>query len=399
MKNAFCILIILGFLPMFTMANPPTQALGESFFTIQIGAFLNEQNARALEKKMILKGFAASVDESSAADGKKMYRVRIGRLNTKKEAEAYGQTFYKKEKIAYLVLFVSPRIEAPTAVAGDQTVEERWAPKKREEPSTAVAQLEKKEGIDSSVRPQEDQGGTDAAEKEGGDREGDEGLENALEKKSDQGPEVYGPVAPALKDQLDSSSGTLKDHDGKDEARMETKGGDAEEWPPHVSSIYAYRGPDDNLFVTNDADDIPEKYRERLESVRIFPVRFITFNLHRRLLYLQMGEEIQAVRLAGVDLSSPEVTQKADLYFIETLKDLPLRLEYSPKEGDPKSGILLAEISLKHGRSINLDMVRQGITPCYLGNLPEEKQKAFMEAEEAARKEKAGSWAACEDNG
>ena len=47
----------------------------------------------------------------------------------------------------------------------------------------------------------------------------------------------------------------------------------------------------------------------------------------------------------------------------------------------------------KQGASVNIELVRKGITPCDTESLPGAQQQACREAEAVARSAKAGIWA------
>jgi len=61
------------------------------YFTIQVGSFSTEKNASALSNKLIEKGYTAFIQESKSQD-KTVYRVRVGKLNTRQEAEELEKT-------------------------------------------------------------------------------------------------------------------------------------------------------------------------------------------------------------------------------------------------------------------------------------------------------------------
>jgi tRNA-2-methylthio-N6-dimethylallyladenosine synthase len=54
------------------------------FYTIQVGSFSNSNNANNLCSKLISKGYDAYIQEADA-DGKKIYRVKVGRLKSRAE--------------------------------------------------------------------------------------------------------------------------------------------------------------------------------------------------------------------------------------------------------------------------------------------------------------------------
>jgi len=79
--------------------DPPTD---EPTFSIQVGAFGNGDNAIALRDKLGTDGFRAYVVETATAEGKPLYRVRVGPFTDRDEAattaaevqEKYGLSSY-----------------------------------------------------------------------------------------------------------------------------------------------------------------------------------------------------------------------------------------------------------------------------------------------------------------
>jgi tetratricopeptide (TPR) repeat protein len=56
------------------------------FFTVQAGSFASAQNAKALMNKLKRNNFDAYIDELASSNGP-MYRVRVGKVSTRQEAE------------------------------------------------------------------------------------------------------------------------------------------------------------------------------------------------------------------------------------------------------------------------------------------------------------------------
>lgn len=59
----------------------------ESYFTIQVGAFSKQSNAKNLSEELIQAGYSAFIQEKINQLGKKIYRVRVGRLSSRQEAK------------------------------------------------------------------------------------------------------------------------------------------------------------------------------------------------------------------------------------------------------------------------------------------------------------------------
>ncbi|HOX54333.1 MAG: tetratricopeptide repeat protein [Candidatus Omnitrophica bacterium] len=60
----------------------------EEFFTVQVAAFINQSSAQQLNDKLKNDGFEAYITAANTEDGKKIYRVRVGKLDKRYDAEA-----------------------------------------------------------------------------------------------------------------------------------------------------------------------------------------------------------------------------------------------------------------------------------------------------------------------
>lgn len=164
------------------------------------------------------------------------------------------------------------------------------------------------------------------------------------------------------------------------------------EWPRSLSNIFAYRKSDGTIFITNRLLEVPQEFMDRLEKVIIFPVQFLYFDPEEKFLCCNIDGIEQPVRLIGVNIFPSKIMNSLEAYFNKNLEDMPLRLEYEPKQVDTKNNILLGHLYLKEGKSINLDMIRQGIAPSYLKNISPSQKNEFADAENLAKKEKLGIW-------
>lgn len=73
--------------PMSFEATLAQQVLqhGEFAFSVQVGAFGVRANAARLQRELVRRGYAAIVDQTTA-DGRPIYRVRVGQVATRDEA-------------------------------------------------------------------------------------------------------------------------------------------------------------------------------------------------------------------------------------------------------------------------------------------------------------------------
>jgi hypothetical protein len=168
---------------------------------------------------------------------------------------------------------------------------------------------------------------------------------------------------------------------------------DANVWPATITKIYSYRGPQGSLCITNNLERIPRELQDSVESISIFPVKFIAFNQKKKVLTLEVEKGEQDVSLMGVALSSAPAVEQVAAYCEKNLKDVPLRLKYTPLRNEKKSVPFPGTILLKQGTLVNLEIVRLGLAPCAAGAVPAQFKKDCMEAEAAARSSKAGIWA------
>ena len=68
---------------------------GDYFFTVQAGCFANSVNAGRFLSKLKNKNFDAYIDEMNSPEGK-LYRVRVGKLKSRQEAESLKDALEKE---------------------------------------------------------------------------------------------------------------------------------------------------------------------------------------------------------------------------------------------------------------------------------------------------------------
>jgi tetratricopeptide (TPR) repeat protein len=73
--------------PLYSQSRPDVQAyaladtLGNVYYTVQVGAFANEINAKNITQKLIQQGYPAYIEESLIR-GQKSYRVKVGKTSS-----------------------------------------------------------------------------------------------------------------------------------------------------------------------------------------------------------------------------------------------------------------------------------------------------------------------------
>ncbi|MCX5696566.1 MAG: SPOR domain-containing protein [Candidatus Omnitrophica bacterium] len=61
--------------------------LGADYYSVQVGSFARDTNAKALAQKLIAKGYPVFIEESGIAPQEKSFRVKVGKFKTIKEAQ------------------------------------------------------------------------------------------------------------------------------------------------------------------------------------------------------------------------------------------------------------------------------------------------------------------------
>ncbi|MEW6066827.1 MAG: SPOR domain-containing protein [Nitrospirota bacterium] len=83
----------------------PTKKSPARKYTVQVGAFKNISDANTLKEKLEKKGYNIYVIYSEAKQDGSLYKVMIGKFNTRKEAEILSLKLKKSEKLQSFVTF------------------------------------------------------------------------------------------------------------------------------------------------------------------------------------------------------------------------------------------------------------------------------------------------------
>jgi DedD protein len=94
--------------PEATTASAPTRSQADTTgpWSVQVAAFKTQAQADTLQKQLNQAGFDAYVASAAGADGQTNYRVRVGRFNSKAEAERMVERVRGERSPA---AFVTPR--------------------------------------------------------------------------------------------------------------------------------------------------------------------------------------------------------------------------------------------------------------------------------------------------
>ncbi len=341
-------------------AEPPVAAQKKVFFTFQVDAIANKDRAYVLEEKLMDKGYPAYVEEVSDNTGKTTYQVRVGKYQTREDAEKAARTFYEKEKRSYWITATPlDPAESSTTVITAPTGEHLAKPSQNE--FSSAARSEKKELQEST----------------------------AAEKPSEQ------EKSPQLKSLPLPAAAEQKAPDASVAVPAPASAQQPSSWPPVVTRIYRYYDPQGYLRITNSVEKILGESQQKIESVSIFPVRYLSFNQKKKVLVIDIAGKQEEMQLSGIDLDASAAVKRAAAYFEKALKDVPLRLKYTPvNDGDTKKKTIRGTLFFKQGASVNIELVRTGIAPSEADSVPPSQKQAYLEAEAAARSAKAGIWSA-----
>ncbi len=322
-------------------------------FTFQVDAVGNKERADALEESLMDKGYPAYIEAVSDNTGKITYQVRIGKYQTREEAENAARAFYAREKKPYWITATElhgvesapSSIAAPDAAPGSDL---------QQPPSVPTTSMPMEPGQTSA---------TQAA------APADQKSVTGASPAASQSQAATGTTAVPAAAQPDSN------------------------WPATVTRIYTYYDAQGFLRVTNNEKKIPPELQHRIESVSIFPVKYLSFNQKKKLLVLDVAGRQEEVQLAGVDLDTAGALTGTAAYCETALKHVPLRLKFAPEQpASDKKKTVRANLFFKHGASVALELLRQGIAPCDAAGLPPAQKQACLEAEAAARSQRVGIW-------
>jgi hypothetical protein len=355
--HLLCICLVIARLSTFTsvaqLQRSAAEPLRPVYFTIQVQASTNKDQAQSITQQLISAGYTAYIDEVKDNRGKAVYQIRIGKFKTRKDADAAAREFYKKEKRSYW-------ISAVTAEG---------------QPAATSAPAVQQEVTDTKHS---------AAAQDPTEKQNDPAPE--AEPPPDQNPESAGIETPL-------PDGTNQLQAGTPSARQQVTSPAAYTWPNKVSRIYTYRGVEGTVGVTNAKGKIPQEFRSAIESVTMFPVKFVSFDQRKKLLVVAIEDTEEKIKLAGVSMLSPAAAGSVAAFSEKTLKDKPLRLKYTPHAATHAEKTIHGFLYFRQGSSVNLEIIRQGIAACDRADIPAALHQAFTEAEASAREEKAGIWA------
>jgi cell division septation protein DedD len=284
----------------------PSAATQRKYFTFEVEAAANRDAAHALEENLMDKGYPAYVEELFENTGKITYRVCVGKYQTSKDAEKAAQAFYEQENVPYLIR--ATQLAHVESLAAAITT-----PSAERSPQSPQNEL-------SSVRSEKNKSREPAAERKVPDT----------------------PIVAFVPTAAESNNA----------------------WPDVVSRIYSYYDPQGFLRITNSAEEILGESQEKIESISIFPVKYLSFNQKNKVLVLDVAGKQEELQLSGVDLDTSAAVKNAAAYFEKNLKDVPLRLKYAPVLNDEvKKKTIRGDLFFKQGTPINIELVRQGIAP------------------------------------
>ena len=342
------------------------------WYTLQTNTEQDKHSTERRINQLRDKGYDAYCVEAPLQNGKTQFKIRFGKYGSAEEAGQAAQQFYTRERRGCLVVKVTPSGDTEAGPAGAAAA-----------PAAAEQMNEQQEEIEPKTPPQ-------AAKSPAQKTVMPEDEEQAPAAEMPSEPE---PLQQAKKRaQKGSAQGYSEQAASADNDAEPMKAADeppALPAPERLTKIYAYREESGALNLTNRFEDIPEAVRKNIEHIALFPVHFNELSKNSSRLTLDADGERTEIILAGFTMPKNSGPARA---YLEALKTKPLRLKYNPWQ-KTKDGATAGRLFLKEGSYINLDMVRKGLGECNTETLAPDQQDAFRQAQEAAKRERAGMWA------
>ncbi len=395
----------ITFLPETSLYSAVNKGLETNFFTFQLATLSIKDSAEQMLVSLKKKGYPAYKLVLKTKKNKVLYKIRVGRYKTRMEAEKAAEKFKAKEHKPYFIV----KTTHPESTSNKQ---------KQKVASTLKKNIEKK--VSKSVTPVKQQNHgifyTIQVRTELNKKLAETAVKKLQKKgypayivvkKTNKGLILYKIRIGKYKMQKQAKQVSIKYHKKEKKPAIvvksnpnilhaqlvsdtEKKPAESIAWPSGVSKIFAYRGDDGELNLTNNFQSIPEHSRNRIEYISIFPVKFLRTKA-ATLTCDVIGNQKQ-IKLRGIKCSSKKFPDIAIKYLEENIKDVPVRLKYNPGQ-ITKKGIISGRFYLKNGTYINLEMVQKGIAASEMTDLSPDQQAEFKEAELNAKEKKAGIWA------
>ncbi len=405
--------------------SSPEFSSGEGFFTFQVETLANKRSAEKLLKQLKKKGYPAYIAEIKTQQGKMLYKLRIGKYKTRSEAKDASVKFQKTEHKPSFIVASSPLPQKKHVTAVPSTP--KIAKVNSKEPAALKnidKEREKAEGAEeNNTRPENTwpqgeifytiQVSTELRKPVACslvEKLKKKGYPAYIsEKKTRKGMMLYKIRIGKYKTKAQAKKVSLNYHNTEKKPYLIVKSkadtvrrivmpeqekvpADKYVWPETVSKIFAFRGINGELNLTNSFRNIPETLRSKIVYVSVFPVRFVSSVSRDASLFFDVGGKQKKIKIKGIAFPSESLPDIALNYFEKNLKNEPLRLKYSPMS-TTQDGTIFGRLYLRDGTYVNYEMVRHGIGQCRLEEFAPDQQEEFKMAEEAAKKENLGIWA------
>ena len=341
------------------------------WFTLQTNTEPDKRSAEHRINQLRQKGYDAYCVEAPMQNGKTQFKIRIGKFGSPEEAGESARQFSASERKGCMVVKIAPagETESGPAVAPGAPVAAEKAQDEPVDVEPETPRVVKKPAQKTVIPDDEDQ-------MPGAEMPSEPEPSQQFKKPAQKASVPQDRELPA---RTDNASETVEAADAPPAVAA----------PERMTKIYAFRQESGALNLTNKFEDIPEAARKNVEYISLFPVYILELAKKGPRLTVEVEGKATEIILAG--FSIPRQTEPARAY-LEALKTKPLRLKYSPWQ-TTKDGAIAGRLFLKEGSYINLDMVRKGLGECSVETLAPDQQEAFRQAQDAAKRERAGIWA------
>ena len=318
--------------------------------TIQVLSSADTAAAEKMRDSLQKDGLDAYISRHEA-EGAVVYRVRIGRFASRKNAEQVQEALRAKGIQSWLAPAdgESPAQQKTPAAENNEPEKDTAPPSPAPEPpattSLPVPDVKPAAAADTAAKPAENASRQEAgAAAAAADTKIFELVINPEPTFSDQqAPATTSTPAATTSTTIAATTSTTTTP------------------PCRPDKYYFYFDPRDaTLHIAAALDKIPALYQKQLRQIIIFPVYFRQMNLQDMSIQVELEEKTAVIALDGITQAQQPPSRQAVRDFESALRENPLRILYYPPRTEP-DGTLHGALFFKSGLSVEQEMVRRGL--------------------------------------
>jgi len=327
--------------------KPVAAVAADYFYTVQVSVCQKRQTAENYADTLRAKGFKPYIATYETLDGKKLYRVRMGRFNERLEAAELAHAYEQQGGADFIIVRTA-----------DAAAPQKASLPAAGQPESVPDRIDRPEVVKAPARV------TVPASKSG---------------KAAQSGKLSGDSVAAEPVTFAVRHSVIEEPLADDQAgRSQT-----------VTKVYAYTGSDNELNLTNAYAKIPAELLARVQYISIFPVRLISVSQTGNTCVLDVEGLRRLVTLSGIRLPD-EKRAVVSAEIQELLSAEPLRLKYAP--GDDRKELLTGTLYYRNGTDLQIELLKQGLAHVDEGTAAGSRQNDLRAAQQRAQDLKAGIW-------